>query len=146
MSRPSHAPPVPRLRRSRRRTLGAAVLCGALLGNLLDEGAILLGDLGEARAGVQHPGGEAERRLVLGSSGRLAQILERLEAMRDSARAMPAEQRAAMPRIDWQAWESLPLRSGGPGWVWHDQLWRVVTELVPATVEAARHYQQVPAP
>lgn len=142
MIRPSRELPAPAPRRPRRRrTLGAAVLCGALLGNLLDEGAILLDDL----ASGELAGGEDGRRLVLASSGRFEQIIERLSAMRDSARAMPAEQRAAMPRIDWQAWESLPLHSAVPRREWRDQLWQVVTELVPATVEAVRHYQQTPA-
>ncbi|MDD2989544.1 MAG: hypothetical protein PHI64_11360 [Zoogloea sp.] len=118
----------------RRPALGAAVLCGALLGNLLDDGASLLGELS---------GGSPQS--IFASRGSLERVLERLAAMRDSALAMPAEQRRAMPGIDWQAWESLPLQAAsGPTREWRERLWRLVIELVPATVEEARRHQAHP--
>lgn len=125
--RPTPAKP----RRRRRPTLGAAVLCGALLGNLLDDGASLLGDLSDG-----------DPRALFASRGNLERVLERLAAMRENALAMPADQRRAMPGIDWQAWENLPLRSAsGPTREWREQLWQLVVELVPATVNEARRYQ-----
>lgn len=124
-------PTLPRPRRRRRPTLGAAVLCGALLGNLLDDGASLLGELS---------GGDAQA--LFATRGNLERVLERLAAMRENALAMPADQRRAMPGIDWQAWENLPLQSAsGPTREWRERLWRLVVELVPATVEEARRYQ-----
>lgn len=124
-------PTLPRPRRRRRPALGAAVLCGALLGNLLDDGASLLGDLS---------GGDAQA--LFATRGNLERVLERLAAMRENALAMPADQRSAMPGIDWQAWENLPLQSAsGPTREWRERLWRLVVELVPATVEEARRYQ-----
>lgn len=124
-------PTLSRPRRHRHPTVGVAVLCGALLGNLLDDGASLLGDLS---------GGDQQA--LFGSRGKLERVLERLAAMRENALAMPAEQRRAMPGIDWQAWENLPLQSAsGPTREWRERLWRLVVELVPATVEEARRYQ-----
>lgn len=124
-------PTLPRPRRRRRPALGAAVLCGALLGNLLDDGASLLGELS---------GGDAQA--LFATRGNLERVLERLAAMRENALAMPADQRSAMPGIDWQAWENLPLQSAsGPTREWRERLWRLVVELVPATVEEARRYQ-----
>lgn len=129
MSGPRPTPAKPR--RRRRPTLGAAVLCGALLGNLLDDGASLLGDLSDS-----------DPRALFASRGNLGRALERLASMRESALAMPAEQRSALPGIDWRAWESLPLQSAsGPTREWRERLWRLVVELVPATVEEARRYQ-----
>lgn len=124
-------PTLPRPRRRRRPALGAAVLCGALLGNLLDDGASLLGELS---------GGDAQA--LFATRGNLERVLERLAAMRENALAMPADQRSAMPGIDWLAWENLPLQSAsGPTREWRERLWRLVVELVPATVEEARRYQ-----
>lgn len=125
--RPTPASP----RRRRRPTLGAAVLCGALLGNLLDDGASLLGDLSDS-----------DPRALFASRGNLERVLERLASMRENALAMPADQRSAMPGIDWQAWENLPLQAAsGPTREWRERLWQLVVELVPATVEEARRYQ-----
>ena len=107
------------------------MLCGALLGNLLDDGASLLGDLSDG-----------DPRALFASRGNLERVLERLAAMRENALAMPADQRSAMPGIDWQAWENLPLWSAsGPTREWREQLWQLVVELVPATVNEARRYQ-----
>lgn len=120
--------------RRRRPALGAAVLCGALLGNLFDDGASLLGELS---------GGGSQ--VFFASPGKLERVLERLSAMRDSAMAIPAEHRRALPGIDWQAWESLPLQAtSGPTREWRERLWQLVIELVPATVEEARRHQAPP--
>ena len=68
----------------------------------------------------------------------------RAPAMRDSALAMPAEERATMPDIDWQAWENLSLHVAGPPRERWERVWRAVAELVPATVAAAHGYQAPP--
>jgi hypothetical protein len=103
---------------------GAGVLCRALLGNLLDAGVALEQCLGRVGCPLL-PAQRAEARHLL-------------ETIQESMRDLPAQDRAAIAGIDWQAWAAVACPAGCASRQWRQHLAEQLDELLPATLSAVR--------
>lgn len=108
--------------------------------------------LSEALLGNLHDGAEEILRILQRSirpAGSLSmadrdQVLDCLESMRESARAMPVLTRMKLPSIDWAAWDVLGLAPRGMSRDWREAMGEVLEHLVPATLaELRRHRRSV---
>lgn len=110
------------------------VMRRALLGNLHDAGLAIGAAVGQGRSAF------------FSAPGLCAHVLECLELMRDSARDMPAADKAALSHIDWAALEALPTRQQGPPHEWRERLWQIASTLVPTTAAATVDAPTAPRP
>lgn len=112
-----------------------AMYIASLLANFFEAGwsiQVLLGDMNRSQY----------------EASRLARptIERHLRTMSDSARALPAEVREQMPRVDWQSWEELgdyvpPRDEHARALVWT----ALESWLPPAGAELRRYRRQLPA-
>lgn len=100
------------------------VMRRALLGNLHDAGLAIGAAVGQGKSAF------------FSAPGLCAHVLDCLALMRDSARGMPAADKAALSHIDWAALEALPTQQQGPPHEWRERLWQIAHTLVPATTAA----------
>lgn len=107
----------------------AGVLRCALLGNLQDAAEAI----GRCVAGH-------DRDTVLALPALREEIMASLEVMRESVMALPEADKADMPDVPWAAWEGMRLVVGGSAREWRDQVWTVIHELVPTTLQGVTRH------
>lgn len=114
------------------RRLAASVLRSALLGNIHDAGTTITC----CTAG-------RDQATLFASPALREKILECLDVMRSSALDMPAEDKREMSAIDWLSWECLHTSHVASRNEGRERLWRIVHELVPATLVEVRRYRRL---
>jgi hypothetical protein len=103
----------------------------------------LLGLIEEAGTSVAILIEGLERSELLRSRMTRAEVLRQLKTLAKSAAQVEPSDRAAMPELDWDGWQSLLVRLNAPAGEAHDEaLWFACSAIVPATLLWLRVYRR----
>ena len=108
----------------------ANVLRGALLGNIQD-----------AAEAIGRCAANRDRETLFALPALREEVMTSLDIMRESALALPEADKADMPDVPWARWEAMHFSHAGSAREWRNQVWSVIHELVPTTLQGVSRYR-----
>ncbi len=108
----------------------ANVLRGALLGNIQD-----------AAEAIERCAASRDRETLFALPALREEVMASLDIMRESVLALPDADKADMSDVPWARWEAMHFSHTGSAREWRNQVWSVIHELVPTTLQGVSRYR-----